>query len=537
MSHPKDLQSSIAAHRLDPGSIVRCRNRDWVLLPSEMLDIHLLRPLTGATDEIVAVHKQLTNLIGYDLPEERVRSATFPLPSPDDLSDAASAHLLWQAARLTLREGATPFRSLGRISIRPRIYQFVPLLMALRLDPVRLLIADDVGVGKTIEALLVARELYDRGEIRRLCVLCPPYLCEQWQQELAEKFNVDAVVIRSGTVNQLERRKAGTESIYRYYPVQVASIDFLKSDRNKHLFLLDCPDLVIVDEAHGSASASERNQSQHQRHELVSAIAAMAERHLILLTATPHSGVESAFRSLLALLRPQFGSWDTSSLTEPQRIELARHFVQRTRRDIEHDWEGEHCFPKRDSSDETYRLSHAYRELFIKTYEFCSEIVRSGETLDKRQQRVRYWGALALLRCVMSSPAAAVAALEARHDALASGEDELDFRTFVFESADDRTDDDQPTPPMESAEATLVETDRRRLRELGRLAKSLLHSPHDTKLANCADIVATLLREGFHPILWCRYIATADYVAEGLRKALRETFPDLRVVVDHGPHG
>ena len=64
-----------------------------------------------------------------------------------------------------------PFRSLSRISIRPRVYQFVPLLMALRLDPVRMLIADDVGMGKTIEALLVARELYDRGEIRRLCAV------------------------------------------------------------------------------------------------------------------------------------------------------------------------------------------------------------------------------------------------------------------------------------------------------------------------------------------------------------------------------
>jgi hypothetical protein len=97
-------------------------------------------------------------------------------------------------------------------------------------------------------------------------------------------------------------------------------------------------------------------------------------------------------------------------------------------------------------------------------------IVRAGEQLDKRQQRVRYWGALALLRCVMSSPAAAVAALETRHDALASGEDEPDFRSFIFESADDRTDDDQPTLPVEAAEATLVDIDRRRLRELGRLA-------------------------------------------------------------------
>src|SRR5262245_55205398 len=273
MRHPEAPQSNGAAHGVTPGSIVRFRNRDWVLLPSDLPAVHLLRPLTGATDEVIAVHKQLTDLIGYDLPEERVRSATFPLPSPEDLADAASAHLLWQAARLTLREGATPFRSLGRISIRPRVYQFVPLLMALRLDPVRMLIADDVGVGKTIEALLVARRLSDRGEIRRLCVLCPPYLCEQWQKELSEKFNIEAVVIRSGTVNQLERRKAGTESIYQHYPVQVASIDFLKSDRNKHLFLLDCPDLVIVDEAHGSASTYEHIKSQHNRQVFVGDIA------------------------------------------------------------------------------------------------------------------------------------------------------------------------------------------------------------------------------------------------------------------------
>ena len=65
---------------MNPGSIVRCRNREWVLLPSERNDVHLLRPLTGITDEVVAIHKRLTDLVGYDLPEERVQSATFPLP-------------------------------------------------------------------------------------------------------------------------------------------------------------------------------------------------------------------------------------------------------------------------------------------------------------------------------------------------------------------------------------------------------------------------------------------------------------------------
>lgn len=522
---------------MNPGSIVRCRNREWVLLPSDQPEVHLLRPLTGATDESIAVHKGLADLISYELAEERLRSATFPLPTAADLADAASAHLLWQAARLTLREGATPFRSLGRISIRPRIYQFVPLLMSLRLDPVRILIADDVGVGKTIEALLIARELYDRGEIKRVCVLCPPYLCEQWQKELSEKFNMDAVVIRSGTVGQLERRKASPDSIYRHYPIQVASIDFLKTDRNKHLFLLDCPELVIVDEAHGSAVSAQSNPGQHQRHQLVRQIAAKENQHLILLTATPHSGVESAFRSLLAFLRQDFADWETSSLAESQRIELAKHFVQRTRRDIEHDWEGEHCFPERVSSDATYRLSPAYRELFDATYDFCTEIVRAGQRLDQRRRRVRYWGALALLRCVMSSPAAAVVALESRGSTLGTEDEEPDFKPFVFESSEDLTDDDQPMPPVEAAEATLAESDRRRLRQLAGLSERLRYSPADTKLDGCVQLVTKLLREGFYPIVWCRYIATADYVAEGLQKALRASHPNVRVVSITGRMG
>jgi len=400
-----------------------------------------------------------------------------------------------------------------------------------------MLIADDVGVGKTIEALVIARELLDRGEIKRICVLCPPYLCDHWHKELSKKLNLESVIIRSGTISQLERRKAGHASIYRHYPVQVASIDFLKTDRNKHLFLLDCPVFVIVDEAHGSA-ATEGNQNQHQRHSFLREIAANEQRHLVLVTATPHSGIESAFQSLLGLLRPQFGTWDTASLAEPERIELARHFVQRTRRDIEKDWEGEHCFPKREPSDETYRLSAAYRELFARTYDFCCEIVQGGQSLDKRRQRVRYWGALALLRCVMSSPAAAVAALESRHETLASeSEEEPDFRSFVFESAEDRTDDDQPTPPLEAAEITLADADRARLRELGRAAKALLGSANDRKFTRCAELVTGLMREGFHPIVWCRYIATADYLAEGLQTLLKDQFQGLRVVSITGRMG
>lgn len=510
---------------MQPGSIVRCRNREWVLLPGETDDLFLLRPLTGVTDQAVAVHRALSERIAYTLPEERVTPAFFPLPTPDDLSDAAGAHLLWQAARLTLREGASPIRSLGRISIRPRTYQFVPLLMALRLDPVRLLIADDVGVGKTIEALLIARELWERGEIRRLCVLAPPYLCDQWQEELITKANLEAVVVRPGTISQLERESPPGVDFYEHFPVQVISIDWVKTDRHRHRFLIHAPEFVIVDEAHGAAPANAR--AQQERHELVRALADDPQRHMVLLTATPHSGVPETFQALLSLLNREFGAWDVAALTEPQRITLARHFVQRTRADILRDWKESGSetlpFPQREMRDATYRLSPEYQDLFQRTYAFCAEIVRTGERLVERQRRVRYWGALALLRCVMSSPAAAVAALEARQqrlggDGLFSDEDDgVDFAPTVFESTEDRTDDETPYAPIGAAELTLEEREQRLLRDLARRAAAIQARDQDAKVVGCVNLVRGLLDEGLNPIVWCRYVSTAEYVAQRLR--------------------
>jgi len=520
---------------LKPGTIVKVRDRYWVLLPHENPTVYALRPLTGTVDETLLLHRELTDRLGYTLPEERLQPATFPRPTEQDVSNANRAALLWQAARLTLREGASPLRSLGRISIRPRVYQFVPLLMALRIDPVRMLIADDVGVGKTIEALLIARELWDRGEIKRLAVLCPPYLCDQWQRELVEKFNFhEAVVIRSGTIGQLERNKPPTRTIYEHYPVQVISIDWVKTERNRHAFLLHAPELIIVDEAHGAAMAE--NQTQQLRHEFLREVAKDQHRHLILLTATPHSGIESAFRSLLGLLDPQFGDWDVNDLSEDRLTKLARHFVQRTRRDIERTWEDIPCFPVRKSRDLSYELSPAYRTLFDKTYAFCAEIVRTGQRLEERKRRVRYWGALALLRCVMSSPKAALAALESRQNRLGPKEtspleEEEDlFRGFVFESDQEQTDDEHPTPPIEEAEINLSNSERQKLRDLSRFAQALLEPGQDTKLEGAIKAIQDLLSEGYHPIVWCRYVATAEYVADELQRPLTNKYPDLQVI-------
>jgi superfamily II DNA or RNA helicase len=512
-----------------PGSIVRFRNRDWVLLPSIDPFIIRLRPLTGTPEDEVAVHRHLSNLLGYDLPAERISPTQFPLPTPGSVADAQSLHLLWQAARLLLREGATPLRSFGRISVRPRPYQLVPLMLALRLDPVRLLIADDVGVGKTIEAALIARELWERGEVRRMAVLCPPYLCDQWQKELEKKFHLEAVVVGSGTVAQLERRLPPGRTVYEHYPVQVISIDFVKHERNRHQFLLDPPELVMVDEAHGVTPG--RAEDRHLRYELVRELAQNSGRHLILLTATPHSGIEDAFHRLLGLLDRSFEQWDLANLDDSRRAVLARHLVQRTRKDILVQWEGGvSFFPEREAVNATYVLSAPYRELFEKVYDFCTEIVQSGQSLAQHRRRMRWWSALALLRCVMSSPRSAAVALERRRKGQGSSpEGDAEDYAYAYEPSDRNPGDEAPTPLLDRMEVELSDPERRRLRQLELLAQQVTPD-QDNKLSGCIRVVRELLRDGFNPVVWCFYVDTAEYVAEQLSRELQGAFLDLSVL-------
>src|SRR5699024_8766421 len=147
---------SATAPRFTPGSLVRTRGRDWIVQPGSVAPQLYLRPLSGGKDDSSLIHAEL---------EGDVTSAHFPLPEPKQEGSQDEAALLADALRMALRHGAGPFRSFGNIAVEPRTYQLVPLLMAMRLDPVRLLLADDVGIGKTIEAGLIAREMHDRGEI------------------------------------------------------------------------------------------------------------------------------------------------------------------------------------------------------------------------------------------------------------------------------------------------------------------------------------------------------------------------------------
>ena len=503
------------------GSLVKARNREWVVLPESSDDFLVIRPLGGTDDEIA----------GIDTGLENVDVARFDLPDPSRLGDFRSTRLLRDAVRLGLRSSAGPFRSFAQIAVEPRPYQLVPLLMALRLDPVRLLIADDVGIGKTIEALLIARELLDRGEITRLSVLCPPHLAEQWQEELRDKFHIDAELVLSSTARKLDKH-CGNRSPFEVFPFTVVSLDYIKSDARREQFKSTCPNFVIVDEAHTCTSLGQAGHGRkQQRHQLVRELSVDPDRHMLFVTATPHSGNEHGFRSLLELVNPDFGSLPDDlggEANRAKREELARYFVQRRRVHIRDYLRTDTQFPERLEKEETYTLGDSeYRKLFSRLLKYARETVRDSEGMKKARQRVRWWAALGLLRALASSPAAAAATLRSKAsavDALTPEQVDEISRPLVLDEDIDESED--VLDYMPGADTTGLDDDdedaqreRRRLLEMARAAEEL-EGDGDPKLQAATRIVKGLLKQKTRPILFCRFIATAEYLAEQLREAL-----------------
>ncbi len=492
------------------GSLVAARGREWVVLPDSSDDFLVLRPLGGRDDDIAGVIPAI----------EPVAPASFSPPTPSDLGDDASARLLRSALQIGFRSSAGPFRSLAGIAVEPRSYQLVPLLMALRQDVVRLLIADDVGIGKTIEAGLIATELLALGEARGLTVLCSPALAEQWAAELRSKFAMEPELVLPSTVRRLERQCLAGESIFERFNVTVVSTDFIKSDRRRNEFLRSCPDLVIVDEAHTCvADGNLGGRARTQRYDLVRALAENQSRHLVLVTATPHSGKDETFRNLIGLLDPVL---HTADLDRPAGRELlAKHFVQRRRADIRQFLDEETPFPKdRLSKEVAYELSQPYRELFRDVLDYARETV--GSAKGARQQRVSWWSVLALLRALASSPRAAAQTLSTRSAAL-GGEDAEEAnalgRSAVLDLADDETVESADATPGADSESEPGSAQQRRLPGFLKRAHEL-EGKLDRKLDALASQVKALMADGYAPIVFCRFIDTAEYVAEYLTKVL-----------------
>ena len=498
------------------GALVSARGREWVVLPqSKAPGFLVLRPLGGGDDEVAGVFPSL----------EQVAPATFEAPNPDDTGPATSAGLLRTALRIGFRSSAGPFRSLARLAVEPRAYQLVPLLMALRQDTVRMLICDDVGIGKTVEAGLIASELLEQGDAAGVAVLCGPALAEQWQRELAAKFGIRAELVLPSTIRRLERGLLQGETLFDRYPNIVVSTDFIKRPGLREQFWHGCPGLLIIDEAHTCVSDGAGGRSRMLRHELVTGLAKDEKRHLILVTATPHSGKEDGFRNLLGLLEPSLSQVDLETVAG--RELLARYFVQRRRRDIRKYLDESTPFPEdRLTQERKYALSPAYKSLFDDVLQYARETVRDPDG-GKLRQRVRYWSALALLRALASSPRAAAATLTTRADNPgASDEYEADRlgRAAVLDQPDEETIESADATPGADSETGEGDTPhRRRLRRFAARARAL-EGHDDAKLALIRQTTKELLLDGYNPVIFCRFIDTAEYVAEHLARRLGDGF-------------
>lgn len=488
-----------------PGNLVHARGREWVVQNESTESWLKLRPLGGTDDDIISLIPALEF--------EPVKPAIFPWPNPEQPGNHSAALLLRDALRLKLRTGSGPFRSFGNIAVEPRAYQLVPLLMALRLSTVRLLIADDVGIGKTIEAGLIVRELMDRGEISKLAVLCPPHLVEQWQSELEQRFNLPSVALTSASASRIERNIPHGVPLFEHYPIVVVSLDYIKSERHREHFLAIAPDCIIVDEAHTCASSG---QGKQLRFELLQRLASDENRHLILLTATPHSGDETAFYNLISLLNPEFIQLQSiSSASHPLRQELARHFVQRRRKDIvewqaeTHDGKG---FPKRMKSEVTYKLTGDWGAFFDAVQDYCRSLAEQAEAQQEQGAKLMWYATLALLRCVASSPAAAIKALSNRLDASMIEAEITDDRIHDGEADDLSGSDLEPPGQLENEQLQYLITE----------ANRISGKKGDPKLAALIRHLEGLIDEGYQPVVFCRYVATAHYVAEQLRQHFKK---------------
>jgi SNF2 family DNA or RNA helicase len=274
------------------GQIVEIRKRFW------RIDSIYKNELTATSiDSINNFQKR------FYAPLEDIKLADTKLPSFDKIGELSKQKLLINAYRISLIHGSSPLLSLQRSTVIPVNFQLVPVVMALNSPRVRLLIADDVGLGKTIEAGLIINELIARQLVRRILIICPANLREQWQEALSIFFKLDFEIISSLHRKYLEKSLPIGLSPWEYFPKLITSVDYAKTKVNKNEILNHDWDLILIDEAHLCARPhlSSDYSITMQRWELLKAVYPKT-KHLLLLTATPHNGYTDSFSSLIKAL-------------------------------------------------------------------------------------------------------------------------------------------------------------------------------------------------------------------------------------------
>jgi superfamily II DNA or RNA helicase len=349
-----------------------------------------------------------------------------PEPSGFDSPERLDAFLdavRWGAASSAdVRNVQSPFRS----GIDIEDYQLDPVVRAIQMPRVNLLVADDVGLGKTIEAGLVAQELILRQRVRRIVIVCPSSLQIQWRDQMRDKFGLDFRIVDSGLMRDLRRRRGIHVNPWTHFPRLITSIDFLKRDRPLRLFREVLPaegesvyprrfDLLIVDEAHNVApSGSGRYAIDSQRTAAIRLLEPHFE-HKLFLTATPHNGYPESFTALLELLDTQRFARGVT----PDRNQLQVVMVRRLKRELPPRWDGTPRFPERKLEALGVEYSEAERQAHTLLRQY-TELRRKGAADDATELYVTEFVLKLLKKRLFSSPEAFRTTLEQHRESLVS---------------------------------------------------------------------------------------------------------------------
>jgi len=430
--------------------------------------------------------------------------------------------LALEARRIRLAHQFDPLLAVNVSQIDPLPHQIEAIYHYILRNPrVRFLLADDPGAGKTIMAGLLLKELKYRGLVRRVLVVVPSHLRDQWLREMKERFGESFTVIDRAAVEG-----AWGRNVWLEHDQAITSMDFAKQEDVRAGLAEATWDLTIVDEAHKMAAYryGESKTTKTERYRL-GELLSRTSHFLLFLTATPHRGDPENFRLLLDLLEPDLFA-NTDVLEESFRHRENPLFLRRLKEDLT-DYQGRPLFPPRNVKTVPYRLSDEEKRLY-------NEVTRYVETHYNRalaaEKRNVAFALLILQRRMASSVRAVRASLERRKQRL---EELLRLGTWMAQrgGVDEEELEDMPEAERLRREQDMVERltaaetreelqeEIRRLDELVHLAREVERRGVETKLVQLQRLMdAEPVRSGGEKVLiFTESRETLEYLAERIR--------------------
>ena len=443
---------------------------------------------------------------------------------------------------------ASPFHG----GVRVEDFQLVPLLKALRMPRVSLLIADDVGLGKTVEAGLILTELLLRRRIRRVLVLTPAALRDQWKEELWEKFSLSFEVIDRAATAQLRRKLGMDANPWRSFSRIIASYHYLRQPDVREQFLSACAtpegsphlpwDLLIVDECHNLMPAPFGEDSQ-----LCQTLGLIAPRfeHRLFLSATPHNGHTRSFTGLLEILDPVRFS-RTGEMGPAMRERVDDVVIRRLKRDINAGREGPRFCTRMPPRALTLTPNAAEAEVTAAFDAFRAAIGKLVVAGSRGRRRAGTFAVEVLGKRLLSCPAAFTDSWFRTMQGMAEGAATATDMRVQERVLNQETGDDREAQQRQATAATVVggwlrnyrddlkaETDR-----IQRAVEALGFDPDgaspteqtptdDARFDELIELIERLLRLGgrFRDderlIVFTEYKTTLDYLANRLRTRYR----------------